>query len=66
MDKVAYLLACANWQRAGKRGGERPKPPKPPVDRKATITSKDDLESRKRRQREHLQRRRAEIAAKGG
>lgn len=69
MEKIAYLLACANWQRSGGKG-ERPKPPTPPVDRDPTITSKDEVAARKRRQGEHMRKRRAEIAAaenrKGG
>lgn len=62
-ERIQYVLECANWQRSGGQG-EKPRPPKPPTDQKPTIGSRDELEARRKHQREHLAKRRAQIAAR--
>ncbi len=54
---ILLTLQGANWQRGGGRGS-RPKIQKRPSDKVAPVKSVDELDERKRKQAEHLRRRR--------
>jgi len=56
---ILVTLQGANWQRGGGKGA-RPKIQKRPSDRPPAVKSVDELNERKRKQAEHLQRRRAQ------
>lgn len=56
---ILYAAEGANWQRGGCKGPE-PKPVKFPEDREIRVKDASELAEKKRAQREHLQRRRAE------
>lgn len=59
--ELQYVLELANWQRAGgKKAGAAPKPPKLPEDKEPKVKSAEELAVNRRRQSEHLKRRRAE------
>lgn len=54
-DAVLYELRIANWQRAGGKPADKPRPPAPRI-------TTDELAERRAAQSEHLQRRRQERA----
>lgn len=60
LAQVILVGQWGNWQRGGGKG-QKPKPIEPPKDLGVKgAKSVQELTERKRRQREHLQRRRAE------
>lgn len=57
---IQYVLELANWQRGGGNKGDKPKPPKFPEDRPVDVKSREELAERRKANREHLRRRRAQ------